>query len=94
MRSLAHEAAIVRTATGPDTSRGPLAGRARPACHLRRRSGKDSCGRRSLGDPGQARTSRFQPMTSTPSPSSRPICQIQRGSRRRDGAAPWNASQR
>jgi hypothetical protein len=42
----------------------------------------------------QPRTNRFQPMTTAPSASSSPVCQIQRGSRRREGAAPWNASQR
>ncbi len=42
----------------------------------------------------QLRIRTFQPATMTPSTRRRSVCQIQRGSRRRDGVAPWSVSQR
>ena len=42
----------------------------------------------------QARMRTFQPTTTIPSRTSRSVCQIQCGSRRSDGDAPWNVSQR
>ena len=43
---------------------------------------------------GHSRMSRLSPMTATPRTASRSVCHNHRTSRRRDGLAAWNASQR